>query len=67
MTAQEHRSTHPDVAARDARKTVQDAEGWINECTGGEAAIALAVIAVAKASLALEARVAELLERLGKG
>lgn len=66
MTTQEHRPTRPDNATRDAIKAVHEAENWIGECTSGETAIALAVIAVAKTNLALEARLIELVDRLNR-
>ena len=47
-------------AHREAVKAIHDAEHWIRECSGNETATALAVIAVAKSNLALEARLAEL-------
>ena len=53
-----------DKANREATKAILEAENWIGECSGGETAIALAVIAVAKTNLVLEARLIELAERL---
>ena len=54
----------PQNTIREARKAILEAENWIGECSGGETAIALAVIAVAKTNLALEARLGEIVERL---
>ena len=51
-------------AKQEALKAIQDAEGWIGECIAGETAIALAVIAVAKTNMALEARLGELAAQL---
>ena len=64
MTVTKIDSQLNDTAHREAVKAILEAENWIGECTGSETAIALAVIAVAKTNVALEAQLLEIGKQL---